>query len=121
MECIMRIKKVEIIKYKNFENVIIDFEKNDKFPDIFSVASKNGGGKSTLLQFIFILLHCFMDNSKKQYIKNLLDIYQDITEELEFVKFIISHNNEEYNLNFLLYFYSHNDQAHYWSLWSVAK
>jgi len=76
----MRIEKVEIIKYKNFENIIIDFEKNKDFPDVFSVASKNGGGKSTLLQFIFILLHCFKDNSKKQYIKNLLDVFSDITE-----------------------------------------
>jgi len=65
----MRIEKVEIIKYKNFKNIVIDFDKNDKFPDIFSVASKNGGGKSTLLQFIFILLHCFVDNSKKRILK----------------------------------------------------
>jgi len=99
----MRIEKIEIIKYKNFENIIIDFEKSDKFPDIFSVASKNGGGKSTLLQFIFILLHCFMDNSKKQYIKNLLNVFLDINEELDFVKFIISHNNEKYNLIFKIH------------------
>jgi predicted ATPase len=99
----MRIEKVEIIKYKNFENIIIDFEKNKDFPDVFSVASKNGGGKSTLLQFIFILLHCFMDNSKKQYIKNLLDIFLGITHEIEFIKFIISHNDEEYYLNYKIY------------------
>ncbi len=99
----MRIEKVEIIKYKNFENVIIDFEKSDKSHDVFSVASKNGGGKSTLLQFIFILLHCFMDNLKKQYIKNLLDVFLGVTEEVEFVKFIISHNNKKYNLNFKIY------------------
>jgi len=96
----MRIEKIEIIKYKNFENIIIDFEKNDKFPDIFSIASKNGGGKSTLLQFVFILLHCFMDNSKKQYIKNLLDVFLDITEEIKFVNFIVSYDDEKYNLNF---------------------
>jgi predicted ATP-binding protein involved in virulence len=99
----MRIEKVEIIKYKNFENIIIDFEKNKDFPDVFSVASKNGGGKSTLLQFIFILLHCFMDNSKKQYIKNLLDVFSDITEELEFVKFTISHNDKKYYLNYKMH------------------
>jgi predicted ATP-binding protein involved in virulence len=99
----MRIEKVEIIKYKNFENIIIDFEKNKNFPDVFSVASKNGGGKSTLLQFVFILLHCFMDDSKKQYIKNLLSVFSDTTQELEFVKFIISHNDEKYYLNFKIY------------------
>jgi len=99
----MRIEKIEIIKYKNFENIVINFDKNDKFPDIFSVASKNGGGKSTLLQFIFILLHCFMDNSKKQYIKNLLDVFLGTDEEFEFVKFIISHDNKKYNLNFKIH------------------
>ena len=99
----MRLEKIEILKYKNFENVIIDFEKNNSFPDIFSIASKNGGGKSTLLQFIFILLHCFMDNSKKRYIKNLLDVFLDTNTELEFVKFIISHNDEKYYLNFKIF------------------
>jgi len=96
----MRIEKVEIIKYKNFENITIDFTKSNKFPDVFSIASKNGGGKSTLLQFIFILLHCFMDNSKKQYIKNLLKNFTDIKKEIDVVNFIISHENETYNLNF---------------------
>ena len=96
----MRIEKVEIIKYKNFENITIDFTKNNKFPDVFSIASKNGGGKSTLLQFIFILLHCFMDNSKKQYIKNLLKNFTDIKKEIDVVNFIISHENKTYNLNF---------------------
>jgi len=99
----MRIEKVEIIKYKNFENIIIDFKKNDDFPDIFSIASKNGGGKSTLLQFVFILLHCFMDNSKKQYIKNLLNVFFNESEELEFVKFIILHDNKKYYLNFKIH------------------
>ncbi len=49
----MKLKKVEIIKYRNFENIIINFEES-KFPNVFTIASKNGGGKSTLLQFIFI-------------------------------------------------------------------
>ncbi len=96
----MRIEKVEIIKYRNFENITIDFKKNSKFPDVFSIASKNGGGKSTLLQFVFILLHCFMDSSKKQYIKNLLKNFTDIKKEIDVVKFVISHENETYNLNF---------------------
>lgn len=99
----MRIEKVKIIKYRNFENIIIDFEKNHKFPDVFSIASKNGGGKSTLLQFIFILLHCFMNNSKKQYIKNLLNIFIDTQEEKDIVKFIISHDKKNYNLNFKIF------------------
>jgi len=95
----MQLRKIEIIKYKNFENTIIDFEKST-FPNVFSIASKNGGGKSTLLQFIFILLHCFMDEQKKQYIQNMLIIFSDITKDLELVKFMIEDNNKIYNLNF---------------------
>jgi predicted ATP-binding protein involved in virulence len=95
----MQLRKVEIIKYRNFENIVIDFEKSD-FPNVFSIASKNGGGKSTLLQFIFIMLHCFMIDDKKKYIKQLLHIFSDTTEELELVKFIIEENNKVYNLEF---------------------
>ena len=97
----MKLKKVHIIKYKNFENIIIDFEKSN-FPDVFSIASKNGGGKSTLLQFIFILLHCFMDENKKQYIQNLLKIFSNILKDLELVKFIIEHDKQIYNLDFTI-------------------
>jgi len=94
----MQLRRVEIIKYRNFENIIIDFEKSD-FPNIFSIASQNGGGKSTFLQFIFIFLNCFMDENKKQYITNILG------KEIEFqdsdiIKFIINHNNSDYNINF---------------------
>ena len=33
----------------------------------------NGGGKSTLLQLIFTLLHCSADTEKHQFIQNLLE------------------------------------------------
>jgi recombinational DNA repair ATPase RecF len=33
----MQLRKLEIIKYRNFENLVIDFKKN-KFPNIFSIA-----------------------------------------------------------------------------------
>jgi predicted ATP-binding protein involved in virulence len=59
----MRLKRAEIIKFRNFENIVIDFDKSSGFPDVFSIASKNGGGKSTLLQFIFIMLHSFMNKN----------------------------------------------------------
>ncbi|NOQ31614.1 MAG: AAA family ATPase [Helicobacteraceae bacterium] len=95
----MQLRQVKIINYKNFENVVIDFEKSN-FPDIFSIASKNGGGKSTLLQFIFILLHCLMDEYKKQYIQNLLKTFSNITKDIDLVKFIIEHDEEIYNLDF---------------------
>jgi predicted ATP-binding protein involved in virulence len=95
----MQLRRVEIIKYRNFENIVIDFEKSD-FPNVFSIASKNGGGKSTLLQFIFIMLHCFMSEDKKKYIQKLLHVFSDTTEELELVKFIIEENHKVYKLEF---------------------
>ena len=95
----MQLRRVEIIKYRNFENVIIDFEKSN-FPNVFSIASKNGGGKSTLIQFIFIILHCFLDEERKQYIINLLDEFSDITKDMELVKFTIEDDKKEYTLDF---------------------
>ena len=62
----MRLKSVIIHKFRNFEKVRLDFEKTD-FPDIFSIASINGGGKSTLLQFIFVMLNCL---SNEEFIRN---------------------------------------------------
>lgn len=97
----MQLRKIEIIKYRNFENIVIDFEKSD-FPNVFSIASKNGGGKSTLLQFIFILLHCFMDEDKKKYIQNLLKEFSSVVNEIEFVEFLIEEEGEEYNLRFYI-------------------
>ena len=95
----MQLRKVKIIKYKNFENIVIDFEKSN-FPNVFSIASKYGGGKSTLLQFIFILLHCLIDEKKKQYIQNLLKTFSNISKDIDLVEFIIEHDGQIYNLDF---------------------
>jgi len=99
----MQLRRVEIIKYRNFENVVIDFEKSE-FPNVFSIASKNGGGKSTLLQFIFILLHCFMDKNKHGYIKNLLKEFSesDTNNNIELVVFEIYDNSKVYHLDFTI-------------------
>jgi predicted ATP-binding protein involved in virulence len=95
----MRLKRVEIIQYRNFEKSVIDFEKTD-FPNVFSIASKNGGGKSTLLQFIFILLHSFMDSARKVYIQNLLENFPNADNEISLVKFVIEEQNSFYDVNF---------------------
>jgi predicted ATP-binding protein involved in virulence len=95
---IMQLTQVEIIKYKNFNNIVIDFKKSN-FPNVFSIASENGGGKSTLLQFIFIILHCFLDEKKKKYINNILE-NQIHYEESSVIKFIINHNDTNYNIDF---------------------
>jgi predicted ATPase len=54
------------------KDIDINVEK-DFFPRIFPLGSLNGGGKSTLLQLIFILLHCSLDPEKHEFIRNLLE------------------------------------------------
>ncbi|SFV66090.1 hypothetical protein MNB_SV-12-879 [hydrothermal vent metagenome] len=97
----MFLKKIHIYNYKLFHDIEMNFEKSDDIPNVFSIASVNGGGKSTLLQFIFIMLNCFMDESKKVYIKNLLkDISFENDGKNELINFIISHKDKNYNFNF---------------------
>jgi predicted ATP-binding protein involved in virulence len=96
----MKIIKIEIIKYRNFENVTINLDEQESFPNVFSIASKNGGGKSTLLQFVFILLHSFMNKNRNIYIKNILNHFSSIKKNIELVKFTIEHNKKIYNLDF---------------------
>ncbi|SHO80968.1 hypothetical protein MNB_SV-15-20 [hydrothermal vent metagenome] len=98
----MKLKKVEIIKYKNFENIVIDFE-NNNFSNVYSIASENGGGKSMLLQLIFTVLHSFIDENKKKYINNLLEDYSyKVDKKIDFIKFEIIYNNKNYYLEFFL-------------------
>ncbi|MBI9030685.1 AAA family ATPase [bacterium] len=68
----MFLKRVEIDKFRNFQNAEIEFSEN-KFSKVYSIASINGGGKSTLLQFIYIMLSCFRDKKLHKYIINLLE------------------------------------------------
>jgi len=96
----VRLKKVEIIEYRNFKNSVIDFEKSNNFPNVFAIASKNGGGKSTLLQFVFTFLHCFMDKERKQYLQNILEYLPEMTQKTDLVTFVIEENHQEYNLDF---------------------
>ncbi len=97
----MFLKKIEIEKFRCFENVVIDFSKN-QMSSIFSIASINGGGKSTLLQFIFILLHCIIDENKKQFIQNLIGQMDTVTSDIKLVKFTIEDNGKEYDLEYII-------------------
>jgi predicted ATPase len=97
----MFIKKVYIYNYKLFKNFNIDLEKNT-ISNIFSIASVNGGGKSIFLQLIFIMLHCFKDEKKYQYIKNLLSDVLLTLNKTEIIDFCINHDNFDYDLKFYI-------------------
>ncbi|MCV6637376.1 AAA family ATPase [Candidatus Albibeggiatoa sp. nov. NOAA] len=97
----MFLKKVEITKYRHLENIEINFEKS-QFPATFSIASVNGGGKSTILQFIFILLRCFRDENRKNFIKNLLGYTKKIKSKTKLASFVIEEMEQDYDLEFII-------------------
>ena len=67
----MHLLRVQVPDFRGLKDIDITFEK-DFFPKIFPLGSQNGGGKSTLLQLIFVLLHCAVDENKKPFLENLL-------------------------------------------------
>ncbi|MGA1410560.1 MAG: AAA family ATPase [Prochlorotrichaceae cyanobacterium] len=67
----MHLSRVQVPDFRVLKAIDIAFEP-DYIPRIFPLGSLNGGGKSTLLQLIFTLLHCAGDSEKHRYIQNLL-------------------------------------------------
>ncbi|MEB3150366.1 MAG: AAA family ATPase [Sphaerospermopsis sp.] len=71
----MHIQRIQVPDFRALKNVDITFEK-EFTPRIFPLGSQNGGGKSTLLQLIFVLLHCAGNPDRVEFIQNLLhDFY----------------------------------------------
>ena len=67
----MHLLRVQVPNFRGLKNIDITFEK-EFVPSIFPLGSQNGGGKSTLLQLIFVLLHCSVDDDKKPFLQNLI-------------------------------------------------
>ncbi|MBD2188348.1 AAA family ATPase [Pseudanabaena mucicola] len=67
----MHLQRVQVPDFRVLKDVDITFEK-DFNPRVFPLGSQNGGGKSTLLQLIFVLLHCSASPKKHFALKNLL-------------------------------------------------
>ena len=67
----MHIQRIQVPDFRALKNVDISFEK-EFTPRIFPLGSQNGGGKSTLLQLIFVLLHCSGNPDRVEFIQNLL-------------------------------------------------
>lgn len=100
----MFLQRIQVPNFRALKDVDITFEPEFS-PRIFPLGSLNGGGKSTLLQLIFILLSCSADPDKHIYIKNLLDrfeIDEDKTEEL-LAKICLFNpeNNQDIELDFI--------------------
>ena len=67
----MHLLRVQVPDFRGLKDIDITFEK-DFVPKIFPLGSQNGGGKSTLLQLIFVLLHCAVDDDKKPFLQNFI-------------------------------------------------
>ncbi|MEG4106485.1 AAA family ATPase [Microcoleus sp. S13_C5] len=74
----MHLLRVQVPDFRGLKDIDITFEK-DFVPKIFPLGSQNGGGKSTLLQLIFVLLHCSVDEDKQPFLANLLQGFKIYT------------------------------------------
>lgn len=97
----MHLLRVQVPDFRGLKNIDITFER-DFFPKIFPLGSQNGGGKSTLLQLIFVLLHCSADKDKKPFLENLLQGFKVADGEEKRILAIIDIWDDEtiVNLNF---------------------
>ncbi len=98
----MHLLRVQIPEFRVLKDVDITFEK-EFFPRIFPLGSQNGGGKSTLLQLIFILLRSLGDPNSLPYLKNMLRDFK-ISKPLQTIaEFDIWDNNKIYHIEFCVY------------------
>jgi len=100
----MFLKRLKIPDFKVLQNIDIEYERHDGRPT-YPVISLNGGGKSTLLQFIFTMLHCSFDAERQFAVQNLLEEYEpkgEVGEKQLFAQFVleVEGEKEDLELNF---------------------
>jgi len=98
----MYVEKIEVPAFRVLRNVVLEFDRGFE-PRIFPLGSENGGGKSTLLQLLFALLHCSSDPERFQYLANLLatDAQAADEEERLIARLTIRLNDEQHVLEFV--------------------
>jgi predicted ATPase len=102
----MKLLRVQVPNFRALKDVDISFEP-DFVPNIFPIGSQNGGGKSTLLQLLFVLLHCSTDSKKKDFVRNILSSFEPKRNFQVLANITASHKEEEYQLKFSLCLSSH--------------
>lgn len=97
----MFLESVQVTQFRGLQNLDLSFNSSFK-PKVFPISSENGGGKSTLLQLIFILLSCSTNSAKHQYVKNLLQVENlaEIAKQQFFVKLKVSDSTSANDLKF---------------------
>jgi predicted ATPase len=97
----MRLLRVQVPEFRALKDVDITFEK-DFTPAVFPVGSQNGGGKSTLLQLIFALLHCSFNEDRKHFLQNILKNFRTDSEPRLLSKIHILDIKNEITLEFFV-------------------
>lgn len=98
----MRITRIQVPHFRVLHDVDILFE-TALSPQVFPLGSQNGGGKSTLLQTVFTLIHCFREPDKYRYIKNLIGGSKfEVSDSsiLLFCKIFFSDKDRDFELEF---------------------
>jgi predicted ATP-binding protein involved in virulence len=98
----MHLKRVRVPDFRVLKDIDITFEQ-DLVPRIFPLGSLNGGGKSTLLQLIFTLLHCCGDETRIRYLQSMIEGFEIDSKigkrDLASINLIL--NEKEIELSFL--------------------
>jgi predicted ATPase len=98
----MFLKRVQVPDFRALKNVDISFEEQLE-PHVFPLGSQNGGGKSTLLQLIFVLLRCSTRPEAEEIFGNLFKRFSipEGSEKREIATIeIIGNDREEIKLKF---------------------
>jgi len=97
----MHIEKIEVPAFRALRDVVIECGAEYR-PSIFPIGSENGGGKSTLLQLVFTLLHCSAYEERLPYLRNTLASEHSDSEEAErTIARITVRHGELYELEFI--------------------
>ncbi len=67
----MQLRRVQIPDYRVLQGVDLTFDAGLS-PQVFPLGSENGGGKSTLLQLVFVLLHCTGVRGRDGFVRNIM-------------------------------------------------
>ena len=100
----MHLLRVQVPDFRVLKDVDITFEQAFN-PNVFPLGSLNGGGKSTFLQLIFVLLHCSAHSERHQFIANMLErvtIPEDENSKLLTRFEFIDEDDEKIELEFTL-------------------
>ena len=98
----MYLQKIEIPSFRVLHDVVLEFGEIYS-PQIFPLGSENGGGKSTVLQLLFALLHCSTDQARLPYLRNLLatDSIPSTEAQRVLARLTLRIENESHTLEFI--------------------